>query len=160
MNSENNLAYAIKQKEIDYDEADLLLMQAQIFNKDTSGKVMVEKISKDSHFAAGKYHIPGVAIKFGEHPEEAGHRILTEELEVSDRNIKLITVQSHIGKNNKWYILFIFESSPLTKKEMSNPCEGIDEISYLDLEMMTEDNSSSGLREIRDAFKSPGKNYI
>ena len=50
---------------------------------------MVEKVSKDAGgYAAGKYYIPGVALKFGEHPVEAGHRILTEELEVEDREIK------------------------------------------------------------------------
>ena len=155
MESENMLAYAVKQNKVDYEVSSLLIMQAQILNRDSDNKVMVEKISE-----SGKYHIPGVSMKFGEHPEEAGHRVLTEELEVADRDVKLISVQSHIAKNDMWYILFLFESNPLTEKEMSNPCEGIDEIIYLDLETADENNSTNGLRDIREAIKNPGKNYV
>lgn len=160
MSSENILAYSIKQKEINYDENDLLLIQAQLFNRNSDGKVMVEKVSPDNSYYGGKYHIPGIAVRFGEHPEEAGHRILTEELEVSDKKIKLISVQSHKAENNRWYILFIFESEPLSDEEISNPCDGIDELLYLDLATANTDNSTSGLIDIREAMKNPGKNYI
>ena len=86
--------------------------------------------------------------------------MLTEELEVADRDVKLIDVQSHIGDKNHWYILFLFESEPLTEKEMANPCEGIEEILYLDLDAANEDNSTNGLRDIREAIKRPGVNYV
>ena len=57
---------------------------------------MVEKVSKDTgSYAAGKYYIPGVAVNFGEHHVEAGHRILTEELEVKEREIEYLSTQSH-----------------------------------------------------------------
>ena len=96
MSDENMLAYAVKQKEIDYNEKNLVLLQAQLINKNDDGHVMVEKVSKNANsYAAGKYYIPGVAMHFGEHPEEAGHRILTEELEVADREIVSIGSQSH-----------------------------------------------------------------
>ena len=81
MSSENNLAYAVKQTEIDYKAEDLIMLQAQLINRNDKGHVLVEKVAADSGtYSAGKYYIPGVAMKFGEHPEEAGHRILTEEL--------------------------------------------------------------------------------
>ena len=84
-------AYAVKQDVVDYNAENLVMLQAQLINKDYVGKVMVEKVSKDAGgYAAGKYYIPGVALNFGEHPVEAGHRILTEELEVEDREIKYI----------------------------------------------------------------------
>mgnify|MGYP001363193204 CR=1 FL=1 len=80
-------AYAVKQDVVDYDAENLVMLQAQLINKDYVGRVMVEKVSKDAQsYAAGKHYIPGVAMKFGEHPVEAGHRILTEELEVEDRD--------------------------------------------------------------------------
>ena len=82
MSDENMLAYAVKQKK-------LIIMKkfgfttSPIDKQNDDGHVMVEKVSKDANsYAAGKYYIPGVAMHFGEHPEEAGHRILTEELEV------------------------------------------------------------------------------
>jgi ADP-ribose pyrophosphatase YjhB (NUDIX family) len=101
-------------------------------------------------------------MKFGEHPEEAGHRILTEELEIADRKISLIGCQSHDDDERKrWYVLFLFETNePVTKKEMDNPCEGIDELLYFDLENATSENSTQGLMDIREALKNPGKTYL
>ena len=163
MSNENMLAYAVKQKEIDYQATDLVLLQAQLINKDENNCIMVEKVAKDADsYAAGKYYIPGVAMHFGEHPEEAGHRILTEELEIKDREIRFIGCQSHIDEEKeRWYVLFLFETiEPLTTDEMENPCEGIDELVYLDLEKANSENSTQGLKDIREAMKNPGRNYI
>lgn len=163
MSSENLLAYAVKQREIDYNAEDLILLQAQLINRDENGHVMVEKVSKDDDsYAAGKYYIPGVAMKFGEHPEEAGHRILTEELELGDREIAYVGTQSHYDDERKrWYVLFLFETTePLTVEEMKNPGDGIEELLYIDLEIANSDNSTQGLRDIREAMKVPGKTYI
>ena len=49
---------------------------------------------------------------------------------------------------------------PLTSEEMKNPCEGIDELLYLDLEEGNTENSTQGLKDIREAMKVPGKTYI
>ena len=38
MSNENILAYAVKQKEIDYNAKDLVLLQAQLINKNENGK--------------------------------------------------------------------------------------------------------------------------
>ena len=163
MSTENHKAYAIKQKEIDYNVRDLLMVQAQLINRNSEGHVLVEKVSKDAGtYSAGKYYIPGVAMKFGEHPEEAGHRVLTEELEISDREINLVGTQSHWNdEKNHWYLLYLFETvEPISQEEMDNPCEGIDELLYLNLENATGENSTQGLRDIREAMKFPGKTYI
>jgi len=161
--SENIKAYAVKQDTINYDDENLVMLQAQLINKDYVGKVMVEKVSKDAgSYAAGKYYIPGVAVNFGEHPVEAGHRILTEELEVQDRDIKYVSTQSHWNDERKhWYVLFIFETvEPLTEEEMKNTCEGIDELLYIDLEDATTENATQGLIDIREAMRNPSKTYI
>ena len=163
MSTENHKAYAIKQKEIDYNERDLLMVQAQLINRNSEGHVLVEKVSKDAGtYSAGKYYIPGVAMKFGEHREEAGHRVLTEELEISDREINLVGTQSHWNdEKNHWYLLYLFETvEPISQEEMDNPCEGIDELLYLNLENATGENSTQGLRDFREAMKVPGKTYI
>ena len=158
--SENIKAYAVKQDSINYDEENLVMLQSQLINKDYVGKVMVEKVSKDAEsYAAGKYYIPGVAVNFGEHPVEAGHRILTEELEVKDREIKYVSTQSHWNDERKhWYVLFIFETlEPLTEEEMKNTCKGIDELVYIDLEDATIENATQGLIDIREAMRNPSK---
>ena len=163
MSTSSVMAYAIKQNEIDYDAADLVMMQVQLLNRDNEGRVMVEKISADYPSAsAGKYYIPGVAMKFGEHPEEAGHRILTEELEIEDREIRLIGSQSHWNdEKNHWYLLFHFETTePLSESEMANTCEGIDELLYLDLEDGNKENATQGLLDIREAMRNPGRTYV
>lgn len=163
MSEENMLAYAVKQNEIDYNAKNLVLLQAQLINKNGDGHVMVEKVSKNANtYAAGKYYIPGVAMHFGEHPEEAGHRILTEELEVEDREIVSIGSQSHYDKEKeRWYVLFLFKTKePFTSEEMKNTCEDIDELVYIDLEIANSENSTQGLKDIREAMKVPGKTYI
>ena len=101
-------------------------------------------------------------MKFGEHPEEAGHRVLTEELEIADREISLVDTQSHWNDEKKhWYLLYLFETvEPISQEEMDNPCEGIEELLYLNLEDATEENSTQGLRDIREAMKVSGKTYI
>ena len=131
MSDDNILAYAVKQKEIDYNAKDLILLQAQMINKNKDGHIMVEKVSKDADsYAAGKYYIPGVAMEFGEHPEEAGHRILTEELEIRDRKISLIGCQSHDDDERKrWYVLFLFETNePVSKEEMESNIKELEKI--------------------------------
>ena len=156
-------AYAVKQDVVDYDAENLVMLQAQLINRDYVGRVMVEKVSKDAQsYAAGKHYIPGVAMKFGEHPVEAGHRILTEELEVEDREIRYVSTQSHWNDERKhWYVLFLFETvDPLTEEEMKNTCDGIDELVYFDLEDATIENSTQGLIDIREAMRNPGKTYI
>ena len=156
-------AYAVKQDVVNYDAENLVMLQAQLVNRDYVGRVMVEKVSKDSQsYAAGKHYIPGVAMKFGEHPVEAGHRILTEELEVEDREIRYVSTQSHWNDERKhWYVLFIFETvDPLTEEEMKNTCDGIDELLYFDLEDATIENSTQGLIDRREAMRNPGKTYI
>ena len=156
-------AYAVKQDVVDYDAENLVMLQAQLINKDYVGRVMVEKVSKDAQsYAAGKNYIPAVAMKFGEHPVEAGHRILTEELEVEDREIRYVSTQSHWNDERKhWYVLFLFETvDPLTEEEMKNTCDGIDELVYFDLEDATIENSTQGLIDIREAMRNPGKTYI
>ncbi len=72
---------------------------------------MVEKVSKDADSYAGrKCYITGVAMEFGEHSEEAGHRILTAELEIIDREINSVGSQSHYDEEkDRWYVLFLFE---------------------------------------------------
>ena len=43
---------------------------------------------------------------------------------------------------------------------MKNTCEDIDELVYIDLEIANSENSTQGLKDIREAMKIPGKTYI
>jgi len=43
---------------------------------------------------------------------------------------------------------------------MKNPCDGIDELVYIDLEIADSENSTQGLKDIREAMKVPGRTYI
>ena len=115
MLSTNNLAFAIKQKEVNHSVDDLMVVQSQILNRDSNGKVMVEKLPSTDH-SRGGFHIPGIMLKYGEHPEDGAHRVLTEELEVADRPVRLIDVQSHAGEKNSWYLIFLFENNILHKE--------------------------------------------
>ena len=114
------------------------MLQAQLVNRDYVGRVMVERSKDAQSYAAGKYYIPGVAMKFGEHPVEAGHRILTEELEVEDREIRYVSTQSHWNDEKTLVCpIYLRNCRPSTEEEMKNTCDGIDELVYFDLEDAT-----------------------
>ena len=83
-------------------------------------------------------------------------------LEVEDREIISIGSQSHYDKEKeRWYVLFLFETKePFASEEMKNPCEDIDELVYIDLEIADSENSTQGLKDIREAMKTPGKTYL
>ena len=70
--------------------------------------------------------------------------------------------QSHYYKEKeRLYVLFLFKTKePFTSEEMKNTCEDIDELVYIDLEIADSDNSTQGLKDIREAMKVPGKTYI
>ena len=64
-------------------------------------------------------------------------------------------------QSKRWYVLFLFETKePLNQEEINNPCEGIDELLYFDLEKATPENSTQGLMDIREALKNPGRTYV
>ena len=58
------------------------------------------------------------------------------------------------------YLIFLFESDPLSSEELSNPCEGIDELLYVDFNDTNPGNSTRGLIDIKTAMATPGKTYI
>lgn len=142
------------------DAANQMMVSAFLYNENANGEVLVEKV--DSEFGgpyAGQWYLPGVPLKFNEHPEEAAHRILTEELEVADREVKLLRVQSHKAEQNRWYLMFLYASENLSDKELAEPCDGIGELTYKDLNSLEREGISGALWDIMEADKVGNQTY-
>ena len=157
-----NRGYAIAtlSTHIHTDEPDQLMVSAFLYQERGPGQVLVEMV--DPEFggpAAGQWYLPGVPLRFNEHPEEAAHRILTEELEVEDRSVRLLRVQSHKAEHNRWYLMFLYGCDPLTPDELENPCEGIQELAYRELTSLPEQECSQALRDILAADKVGNSTY-
>jgi len=72
-------------KKHDFKAPDQLHVSAFVFIKNKKGEILLEKVAKDFEGpAAGKWIIPGVILKFGEHPDEAARRVFVEELEIKE----------------------------------------------------------------------------
>jgi ADP-ribose pyrophosphatase YjhB (NUDIX family) len=87
--------------------------------KMTQPNVWVEKFLVGENFApkyaaSGKWILPASHLKYGEKPEDAAKRILTEQLGLSKVKLTFTEVQSHLSGNPNdpegahWDICFIY----------------------------------------------------
>lgn len=154
------LAIANLAVDLHHDRNDQIIISSFLYNLDEHGHLLLERVADDfPGQAAGKWHLPGIALKFNEHPEEAAHRILTEELEVEDRPLCLLRVQSHHDEGNRWYLMFLYESEPLTEAEMAKPCDGIAEFAFHDLNELYKIEATSAVWDIMNADKVGNRTY-
>ena len=154
------LAIANMSRDMHHDTQDQVIISSFLYNLNEQGHLLLERVANDfPSQAAGKWHAPGIALKFNEHPEEAAHRILTEELEVADRPLCLLRVQSHHDDGNRWYLMFLYESEPLTEEELANPCEGISELAYHDPNKIYMNDVTSAVWDIIEADKIGNRTY-
>jgi ADP-ribose pyrophosphatase YjhB (NUDIX family) len=88
--------------------------------KMTQPNVWVEKFMVGENFApkyaaSGKWILPASHLKYGEKPEDAAKRILTEQLGLSKVKLTFAEVQSHLSgdpndpEGAHWDICFIYE---------------------------------------------------
>ena len=105
--------------------------------KMTKPNVWVEQFLVGEEFApkyasSGKWVLPASHLKYGEKPEDAAKRILTEQLGLRDVTLVLSQVQSHLSGNQNdpdtahWDICFIYEGQvegPVRKPEWFSQLE-------------------------------------
>jgi len=155
-----SLAIANLATDMHHDTTDQVIISSFLYNTNADGYILLERVADDfGGPAAGKWHPPGITLKFNEHPEEAAHRILTEELEVDDRPVRLLRVQSHHDEGNRWYLIFLYESESLTKEELANPCEGIAELAYHDLDGLDRIEVTDAVRDIVEADRVGNRTF-
>lgn len=51
-----------------------------------------------------------------EHPEQAARRVLKEHLGIDEASIKLVEIESFVGNNETWHLIFDYLAFPRTMK--------------------------------------------
>lgn len=101
--------------------------------------IWVEKFLVGENFApkyasSGKWVLPASHLKYGEKPDDAAKRILTEQLDLGDVKLIFSQVQSHLSEDPNdpdsahWDICFIYEGR--VKGEVPKP-EWFSELAFL-----------------------------
>jgi ADP-ribose pyrophosphatase YjhB (NUDIX family) len=91
-----------------------------LVGKMTKPDIWVEKFFVGPTFApqyasSGKWILPASHLKYGEHPDDAAKRVLTEQLELRGVKLALSDVQSHLSQDPNdpeaahWDLCFIYE---------------------------------------------------
>ncbi len=58
------------------------------------------------------WFLPNDSLKHVEHPEEGAKRILREQLGIQNVPLKLVQIESFVGDNGSWHLIFDYEAHP------------------------------------------------
>jgi len=123
-------------------------------------EVWVEKFLVGESFApkyatSGKWILPASHLKFGEKPEDAAKRILTEQLGLGNVKLTFGEVQSHLSgdpndpDNAHWDICFVFEGG--VKGKVPKP-EWFSELTFLKPKDLSVEDFTRGHGDVLKEF--------
>ena len=67
------------------------------------------------------WFLPNDGLKHVEHPEEGAKRILREQVGIEPSTLKLAQIESFVGNNKSWHLIFDFLAFPLSMKIIKAP---------------------------------------
>jgi ADP-ribose pyrophosphatase YjhB (NUDIX family) len=67
------------------------------------------------------WFLPNDDLKHLEHPEEGAKRILRDQLGIVPSTLKLSQVESFVGNNKSWHLIFDYLAFPLSMKMIKGP---------------------------------------
>ena len=132
--------------------------------KMTKPNVWVEKFLVGEEFApkyasSGKWVLPASHLKFGEKPEDAARRILTEQLGLRGVTLVLSQIQSHLsGDQNDpdaahWDICFIYEGK--VEGQVPKP-EWFSQLEFLKTNTLSPDDFTRGHGDVLEELGTIG----
>ena len=80
------------------------------------------------------WFLPNDDLRHVEHPETAAKRILRDQVGIDGATLKLVDVESFIGNNKSWHIIFDYLAFPLTMKIAKG--EGIAEARWFEIDTL------------------------
>ncbi len=91
---------------------------------------------RDSEAVDGQtgWFLPNDGLRHVEHPEIGAKRILKEQLGIENASLKLVDIESFIGDNKSWHLIFDFLAFP-TSKDVSKG-NGIAEAQWFEIEKL------------------------
>jgi len=131
-----------------------LIMRAKggiLVGKMAKPEIWVEKFLVGESYApeavnSGKWVLPASHLKFGESPEDAATRIVTEQLQAKKTKLTLLQVQSHVSDPSDpeaahWDICFVHGG---TFKGSLKESEWFSELKFVNTRSLTSDDFARG----------------
>jgi ADP-ribose pyrophosphatase YjhB (NUDIX family) len=67
------------------------------------------------------WFLPNDDLRHLEHPEQAAKRILREHLGINEASLKLVEIESFVGNNATWHLIFDYLAFPRTMALATGP---------------------------------------
>ena len=80
------------------------------------------------------WFLPNDDLHHLEHPEEAAKRILREQVGIEDPTLKLAEIESFVGNNQTWHLIFDYLAFARTMKLSTGPM--VAEAKWVEIEQM------------------------
>ena len=110
-------------------------------------KFLVGESYAPKYVSSGKWVLPASHLQFGESPEDAATRILTEEVQAKKTKLRLLQVQSHLSHDPNdseaahWDICFVHGGT--LKGSLKRP-EWFSELKFINTRRLTNDDFTRG----------------
>jgi len=80
------------------------------------------------------WFLPNDELRHVEHPEAGAKRILREQLGIDSAALKLVDVESFIGDNKSWHLIFDFLAFPASMKVIGG--NGLAEAKWFEIDKL------------------------
>jgi len=110
-------------------------------------KFLVGESYAPKYVSSGKWVLPASHLQFGESPEDAATRILSEEVQAKKTKLRLLQVQSHLSQDPNdseaahWDICFVHGGT--LKGSLERP-EWFSELKFINTRRFTSDDFTRG----------------
>jgi ADP-ribose pyrophosphatase YjhB (NUDIX family) len=81
---------------------------------------LLVKYSADHDQQRG-WFLPNDSLHHLEHPEQSAKRILKEQLGIDDATLKMVEIESFLGNNETWHLVFDYLAFPRSMKISTGP---------------------------------------
>ncbi len=97
--------------------------------------VLLVKYSDTSQYDSQPgWFLPNDELRAVEHPEAGAKRILREQLGIENATLKLVDVESFIGDNKSWHLIFDFLAFPISMKAVKG--NGLEEAKWFEIDRL------------------------
>lgn len=119
-------------------------------------KFFVGEMFAPKYVASNKWVIPASHLKYGEKPNDAAMRVLTEQVGVGEGKLAFRQVQSHLSQNPDdredahWDICFVYEGT--LEHKIERP-EWFSELEFVKPQELTSDDFTRGHWDVLEEYK-------
>jgi len=80
------------------------------------------------------WFLPNDDLRYLEHPDQAAKRILKQQVAIEDATLKLVEIESFLGNNKTWHMIFDYLAFPRTMNVLAG--KGIAEAKWFEIDKL------------------------